>query len=298
MTQYFHDDYDSDSDYDSEYCTKKKIFMPAPIQLAPKHCDCAKCEWHGQEKPCEQKYVTMSDMRDYYEKQARVMASGVKAEALQAISKIQAFYLAALKEKEEKEKQLIIENQEIANTLAKEAASAQERQNKEKEYKKKFGVRNTGSFKKKVKKLLKKKSEVLSPIHEDVKVTVQVQDEVQDEVQDKDEVQDEVQDQVDLCDSEWIEVKKKNKPRVQINIEDTLSQNKISDIISTEIIDLKPKPTRSIMKESVKTVNLDKAKEITPNDEEVVIRVQKELAVQALEIVVKSGKNKIRVEFI
>jgi len=260
--------------------------MPAPIQLAPKHCDCAKCEWHGQEKPCEQKYVTMSDMRDYYEKQARVMASGVKAEALQAISKIQAFYLAALKEKEEKEKQLIIENQEIANTLSKEAAS------KEKVFKKKFSLRNTGSFKKKAKKLLKKKSEVLSPVHEDVKVTVQVEDELQDTVQD------EVQDQVDLCDSEWIEVKKKNKPRVQINIEDTLSQNKISDIISTEIIDLKPKPTRSIMKESVKTVNLDKAKEITPNDEEVVIRVQKELAVQALEIVVKSGKNKIRVEFI
>lgn len=155
MMQFFQDDYDSE--YDSDYCTKKKVFIPVPIQLAPKHCNCAKCEWNGQEKPCEQKYVTMSDMRAYYEKQACVMASGVKAEALQAISKIQAFYLAALKEKEEKAKQLILEHQEMVNTLSKEAASAQKRKNKEKELKKKFGLRNSGSFKKKAKKLLKKK---------------------------------------------------------------------------------------------------------------------------------------------
>jgi hypothetical protein len=69
---------------------------------------------------------------------------------------------------------------------------------------------------------------------------------------------------------------------------------------STEIIDLEPKQPRSIMKECVKPVweiKLDTVKEIT-QETEVVIRVQKELAVQALELVVKSGKNKIRVEFI
>ena len=72
---------------------------------------------------------------------------------------------------------------------------------------------------------------------------------------------------------------------------------------SIEIIDLEPKQPRSIMKECVKQpvweIKLDTVKEITQEtEEEVVIRVQKELAVQALEIVVKSGKNKIRVEFI
>jgi hypothetical protein len=65
------------------------------------------------------------------------------------------------------------------------------------------------------------------------------------------------------------------------------------------IIDIKPKQPRSIMKESVKRINVDTVKETKDNDDqEVVIRVQKELAVQALEIVVKAGKNKIRVEFI
>jgi hypothetical protein len=55
------------------------------------------------------------------------------------------------------------------------------------------------------------------------------------------------------------------------------------------------------MKEHVKPVSFDTVKEITPNlqkTEEVVIRVQKELAAQALEILVKAGKNKIKVEFI
>ena len=99
MMQDFHYDseYDSNSEYDSEYVSKKKLFTPTPLQLAPKHCNCVKCEWRGQEKPCEQRYVTIADMRSYYEKQARVISSGVKAEALQAIAKIQAFYLAALK---------------------------------------------------------------------------------------------------------------------------------------------------------------------------------------------------------
>ena len=406
MMQYSDDDYSEyNSEYDSEYSTKKKVVIPAPVQLAPKHCNCTKCDWRGQEKPCEQKYVTMSDMRAYYEKQARFIASGVKAEALQAISKIQAFYLAVLNEKDEKAKQLILEHQEIVNTLAKEASAAQERRNKEKAYKKKFGVRNTGSFKKKAKaiKLLKKKTDV--PFEEkevfssqkDVKTTLQVYEE---------------------CDSAWTEVKQTNVDQTnveqinveqinveQINVEQTnveqtnvdqtnvdqtnvdqtnVEQTNIehkhlrtrmcnsvgtgerckhgencrfahkwdelvvldchsgSDckyvqkqtegvytvvkgkycnykhpketkesicvrfgippkVNSSEIIDLKPKPPRSIMKEYVKPVSFDKVKEITPNHqktEEVVIRVQKELAVQALEILVKAGKNKIKVEFI
>ena len=392
MTQFSHDDYseynpDYDSEYDSEYKSKKKIVIPAPIQLAPKHCNCVKCDWRGQEKPCEQKYLTISDMREYYEKQARFISSGVKAEALQAISKIQTFYLAALKEKEEKAKQLILEHQEIVNTLAKEAASAQERLNKEKAYKKKFGVRNTGSFKKKVKaikllerkteELLEKKAQVLSTVQEDVKITVQVYEE---------------------CDSAWTEVKQSNVEQsnvvqsnvVQSNVEqsnveqsnveqsneDKYSRNRMCNSVGTgepckygencrfahkweqlvvldccfgsdckyvekqtegvytvvegkycnykhpketkesvcvrlgmppkvnssKIIDLEPKPPRSIMKEYVKHVSLDTVKEITSNpqktEEEVVIRVQKELAVQALEILVKAGKNKIKVEFI
>ena len=410
MMQYFDDDY---SEYNSEYKYKKKVVIPAPVQLAPKHCNCAKCEWHGQEKPCEQKYVTMSDMRLYYEKQARFIASGVKAEALQAISKIQAFYLAVLNEKDEKAKQLILEHQEIMNTLAKEASAAQERRNKEKAYKKKFGVRNTGSFKKKANKLLKKKTEVplekkeVFSSEEDVKTTLQVYEE---------------------CDSAWTEVKKTNVEQInveqinveqinveqtnveqtnveqinveqtnveQINVEQTnIEQTNIEQtnveqtnvehknsrtrmcnsvstgevckhgencrfahkwdelvvldchfgsdckyvqkqtegvytvvkgkycnykhpketkesicvrlgmppkVNSSEIIDLNPKLPRSIMKEHVKPVSFDTVKEITPNlqkTEEVVIRVQKELAAQALEILVKAGKNKIKVEFI
>jgi len=212
--QYSDDDYSEynseyNSEYDSEYKYKKKVVIPAPVQLAPKHCNCAKCEWHGQEKLCEQKYVTMSDMRLYYEKQARFIASGVKAEALQAISKIQAFYLAVLNEKDEKAKQLILEHQEIVNTLAKEASAAQERRNKEKAYKKKFGVRNTGSFKKKAKanKLLNKKTEgplekkeVFSP-EEDVKTTLHVYEE---------------------CDSAWTEKINVEKINVEkINVEQT-----------------------------------------------------------------------------
>jgi hypothetical protein len=380
MMQYSDDEnseYNSeyDSEYDSEYKYKKKIVTPAPVQLAPKHCNCAKCDWRGQEKPCEQKYVTMSDMRLYYEKQARFIASGVKAEALQAISKIQAFYLAVLNEKDEKAKQLILEHQEIMNTLAKEASAAQERRNKEKAYKKKFGVRNTGSFKKKAKtiKLLKKKTDVpleekeVSSSQEDLETTLQVYEE---------------------CDSAWTEVKKTNVEQInveqtnveqtnveQINVEHKNARTRMCNSVctsepckhsencrfahtwdelivldchfgsdckyvqkqtegvytvvkgkycnykhpketkesicvrfgmppkvnSSEIIDLKPKLPRSIMKEHVKPVSFDTVKEITPNlqkTEEVVIRVQKELAVQALEILVKSGKNKIKVEFI
>ena len=238
--------------------------------------------------------------------------------------------------------------------------------------KKKFGVRNTGSFKKKMKKLLNKKedislpekSKVLSTVHEDVK-TIQVQEQ-------------------DPCDSEWTEVKKKNKQRVQTN-ED--KRNRMCNSISTgepckhgenccfahnwdelvvsecrfgseckhvkkqsegvytvvegkyckykhpketndsvcvrfgmpvqdapkvnivPVININPKQPRSIMKESVKHINLDSVKEtihvpviyqVTKDndDQEVVIRVQKELAVQAIELVVKAGKNKIRVELI
>jgi len=403
MMQYSDDDYSEyNSEYNSEYKYKKKVVTPAPVQLAPKHCNCAKCEWHGQEKPCEQKYITMSDMRLYYEKQARFIASGVKAEALQAISKIQAFYLAVLNEKDEKAKQLILEHQEIVNTLAKEASAAQERRNKEKVYKKKFGVRNTGSFKKKANKLLKKKTEVplekkeVFSSEEDVKTTLQVYEE---------------------CDSAWAEVKKTNVEQInveqinveqinveqinveqinveqinveqinveqinveqinveQINVEHKNSRTRMCNSVSTgevckhgencrfahkwdelvvldchfgsdckyvqkqtegvytvvkgkycnykhpketkesicvrlgmppkvnssEIIDLNPKLPRSIMKEHVKSVSFDTVKEITQEteEEEVVIRVQKELAVQALEILVKSGKNKIKVEFI
>jgi hypothetical protein len=403
MMQYSDDDYSEyNSEYNSEYKYKKKVVTPAPVQLAPKHCNCAKCEWHGQEKPCEQKYITMSDMRLYYEKQARFIASGVKAEALQAISKIQAFYLAVLNEKDEKAKQLILEHQEIVNTLAKEASAAQERRNKEKVYKKKFGVRNTGSFKKKANKLLKKKTEVplekkeVFSSEEDVKTTLQVYEE---------------------CDSAWTEVKKTNVEQTnveqtnveqinveqinveqinveqinveqinveqinveqinveQINVEHKNSRTRMCNSVSTgevckhgencrfahkwdelvvldchfgsdckyvqkqtegvytvvkgkycnykhpketkesicvrlgmppkvnssEIIDLNPKLPRSIMKEHVKSVSFDTVKEITQEteEEEVVIRVQKELAVQALEILVKSGKNKIKVEFI
>ena len=366
MMQDFHDDsdvdyyseyeYDSNSEYDSGYGFKKKLFIPTPLQLAPKHCNCVKCEWRGQEKLCEQKYVTIADMRAYYEKQARVIASGVKAEAIEAIAKIQAFYLAALKEKEEKAKQLILEHQEIVNTLAKEAASTEERRNKEKEFKKKFGVRNTGSFKKKAKKLLKRETsvslEVISTVHEVVKTPLQVCEE---------------------CDSEWTEVqkKKKNKPHDEKKrVVDRMCNSVITGepcehgenccfvhnwdelvlsecrfgsdckhvkkqsegvytlvegkyckykhpketkesvcvrfgmppkVIITEIIDLKPRPPRSIMKEAVKFVRLDTVKTITLNpqvSEEVVIRVQKELAVQAIEFAVKAGKNNIRVELV
>ena len=361
MQQYSGDNYSEyNPEYDSEYKYKKKVVIPAPIQLAPKHCNCVKCKWRGEEKPCEQKYITTSDMRAYYEKQARFIASGVKNEAIQAISKIQAFYLATLKEKDEKTKQLILEHQERMNTLAKEATSAQEHRNKEKTYKKKFGVRNTGSFKKKAKaiKLLKKKTDVpldkkeVSSSQEDVKTTLQVYED---------------------CDSARADVEQTNVEQTnveQTNVKDKHSRTRMCNSVGThepckhnenclfahkweelvvldcrfgseckyvekhtegvytavkgkycnykhpketkesvrvrlsippsEIIDLKPKPPRSIMKEYVKSVD-HTVKEITPilqKTEEVVIRVQKELAVQALEILVKAGHNKIKLEFI
>lgn len=351
-------EYDSNSEYDLGYGSKKKLFIPTPLQLAPKHCNCVKCEWRGQEKLCEQKYITIADMRAYYEKQARVIASGVQADALKAIAKIQAFYLAVLKEKEEKAKQLILEHQKIVNTLAKEASAMQERRNKEKALKKKFGPCNTGSFKKKAKKLLKRETDVslqvLSSVHEDVKTPLQLHE---------------------ACESEWTEVKKKNKQHVEEKrVLDRMCNSVITGepcehgenccfvhnwdelVVSecrfgsdckhvkkqsegvytlvegkyckykhpketkesvcvrfgmpvcdapkvniTEIIDLKPRPPRSIMKEAVKLVRLDTVKTITLNPqvyEEVVIRVQKELSVQAIEFAVKAGKNNIRVELI
>jgi hypothetical protein len=384
MMQYSEDDYSEyNSEYDSENKYKKKVIIPAPIQLAPKHCNCVKCKWRGQQKPCEQKYITVSDMRAYYEKQASFIASGVKAEAIQAISKIQAFYLAALKEKEEKAKQLILEHQERLNTLAKEDASLQDRRNKEKEYKKKFGVRNTGSFKKKAKtiKLLKRKTdvpidkkEVFSSVHEDVNTKVEECDSAWTEVEQTNVEQTNVeQTNVEQTNVEQTNVDQTNVE--QTNVKDKHSRTRMCNSVVTcetckygencrfahksdelilmdcpfgsdckyvekktegvftvvkgkycnykhpketkesvcvrfgippnvntsEIIDLKPKTPRSIMKEYVKPVSIDKMKEITPipqKNEEVVIRVQKELALQALEILVKAGKNKIKVEFI
>ena len=338
MMQDFHDlDVDYDSDYDSDCCSKKrKLSVPTPVQLAPKHCNCVKCEWRGHEKPCEQKYITFADMREYYEKQARVTASGVKAETLDAISKIQTFYLAAIKEKDDQVKQLILEHQEIVNTFSNESLLTQERLDKEKALKKKFGLCKTGSFKKKAKalKLLKSRQDVFLKdklkVHEDVKTTLQVHD---------------------LCNSEWTEVKKKNKPRVQNDVDpvgtgkvceqsnncqnwdelvvsDCIFDSECKDVIrqsdkiytvvegkyqtetkesvcarkSPKVNIMTPKQVRSILKESVKNVweRTDTSSQVMEdtNEEEVVIRVQKELAVQAIELMVKAGKNKIKVELI
>ena len=364
MQQSFHDDLDIDSGNSSR--SKKKLFIPTPVQLAPKHCNCDKCVWHGHKKPCEQKYVTMADMQAFYKKQSRIAS----AETIQTIARIQAFYSSIIKAKDE---QLLFQHNEIMNLLPKETFSTRAR--REKTMKKKLGICKTGSFKKKEKNkkivsptpplspiplLSPPHTPLISPLPPLSPLPPQVETSV-------------------ASDSEWTEVKKKNKPRVQMDIEYKFVRNNfvrnkmcksvatnnpcehgencrfahnydelvLSDcIFGTECkhvkrqsegvylllegkycnhkhpgetkasicarfgipicdapkeevpIDIKPKQLRSIVKESVKAIVSTPMPTEDDNDEEVVIRVQKELAVQALEFVVKAGKNNIRVELI
>jgi len=381
MQQSLYDDLDIDSGNYSRL--KKKLFIPTPVQLAPKHCNCDKCVWHGHKKPCEQKYVTMADMQAFYKKQSRITS----AETIQTISRIQAFYSSIIKAKDE---QLLFQHNEIMNLLPKETVSTRARREK-----KKLGICKTGSFKKKEKnKKIVSHTPPISPIHPQTPLPppfspILLLSPPHTPLISPPQVETSV-----ASDSEWTEVKKKNKPRVQMDIEynfvsnnfvsnNFVSNNFVSNnfvrnkmcksvatnnpcshgekcrfahnydelvlsdcIFGTECkhvkrqsegvylllegkycnhkhpgetkvsvcarfgipicdapkeevpIDIKPKQLRSIVKESVKAIVSTTMPTEDDNDREVVIRVQKELAVQALEFVVKSGKNNIRVELV
>ena len=99
MKQSFYDDSEYNPEYNTEYdlqIKKRSFYTPRPMQLARKHCNCVKCEWRGQEKQCEQKYVTFSEMKAFYKEQIQNTFSRIKAEEI----------------KESKQKQEIVSNLE------------------------------------------------------------------------------------------------------------------------------------------------------------------------------------------
>lgn len=134
MSCYEQDVYDSSSEDDNADMMKRKrnIVAPKPLQLAPRRCNCSKCVWNGEYKTCEQKFVTMNDMRNYYDEQVRLQNNNAKTETMDAMAKMQANFVLLIKENEEQAKKVLLQNHQFMFLLPKESTAARERREVEK----------------------------------------------------------------------------------------------------------------------------------------------------------------------
>jgi len=148
-----------DSDYDSEYDSDdkrstRKHYVLGPMQLAPKKCSCVRCNWNGEEKECEQKWVTLNQMREHFNDQMKLKCSELQVETSTSIAKMQAEHSAALKALEEQSILVLSEHIAFMATLPKESKAGRERREAEKKkaHQEKMSrqVRKGGGFKKRV----------------------------------------------------------------------------------------------------------------------------------------------------
>ena len=148
-------DSDYDSEYDSDECSmnqKRKVL--GPVQLASKKCSCIRCNWKGEDRECEQKWITFNQMQAHYDEQLKLKCSELQVETSASIAKMQAEHTAALKVLDEQS--LLVLSQHIAfmATLPNESKAGRERREAEKKkaHQEKMSrqVRKGGGFKKRV----------------------------------------------------------------------------------------------------------------------------------------------------
>ena len=143
-----------DSGEDSSSLNRMRIVILGPVQLAPKHCDCSRCKWRGDEKPCVQKYVTMNEMNKHYKDRLVSETLDLEAQTLAIIGHMQSDFRAAMKVKDEEAILLLSQHNTFMASLPKESRAGKERrlQQKQKDLLEKFSsrsVRKVG-FKKRV----------------------------------------------------------------------------------------------------------------------------------------------------
>ena len=143
-----------DSGEDSSSLNRMRIVILGPVQLAPKHCDCSRCKWRGDEKPCVQKYVTMNEMNKHYKDRLVRETLDLEAQTLAIIGHMQSDFRAAMKVKDEEAMLLLSQHNTFMDSLPKESRAGKERrlQQKQKDLLEKLSsrsVRKVG-FKKRV----------------------------------------------------------------------------------------------------------------------------------------------------
>ena len=148
--------------YDPEYdsgevnssLNRRRIVILGPVQLAPKHCDCSRCEWHGDEKPCVQKYVTLKEMKKHYNDRLVSKTFDLKAQTLATIGQMQSDFRAAMKLKDEQAALLRSQHNAFMARLPKESRAGKERrlQQKQKDFLEKLSNRpvQKAGFKKRI----------------------------------------------------------------------------------------------------------------------------------------------------
>jgi hypothetical protein len=122
-------DYVGDTDL---FFTRKQLCAPAPVQLAPKHCDCFNCNWNGKNKLCEQKYLTVTDMQNYFAEQVRIQRKNAETETTEAMSKMQTSFIEMMKKSDENTKNLLSQHYEFMRRLPKESSAVRARKEIEK----------------------------------------------------------------------------------------------------------------------------------------------------------------------
>jgi len=70
-----------------ERSTKRNQNPLGPVQLAAKKCKCHHCQWNGEVKECEQKWITMNQMKAHYDKKSREPAPKKVSEPLSSVEK-------------------------------------------------------------------------------------------------------------------------------------------------------------------------------------------------------------------
>jgi len=148
--------------YDPEYdsgeadssLSRMRIVILGPVQLAPKHCNCSRCEWHGDEKPCVQKYVTMNEMKKHYTDVLASKTLDLEAQTLTTIGQMQSDFRAAMKIKDEQAVLLRSQDNAFMARLPKESRAGKERrlQQKQKDFLEKLSNRpvQKAGFKKRI----------------------------------------------------------------------------------------------------------------------------------------------------
>ena len=155
---YEHDCDQYDPEYDSgeadSSLNRMRIVILGPVQLAPKHCDCSRCEWHGDEKPCVQKYLTLNEMNKHYNDSLVSKTLDLKAQTLATIGQMQSDFRAEMKLKDEQAVLLRSQDNAFMARLPKESKAGKERrlQQKQKDLLEKLSNRPVRkvSFKKRI----------------------------------------------------------------------------------------------------------------------------------------------------
>jgi hypothetical protein len=106
---------------------RKRIVILGPVQLAPKHCNCSRCEWHGDEKPCVQKYVTMHQMNKHYNDCMVSKTLDLKTQTRATIGQMQSEFREAMKVKDEQAALLLSQDNAFMARLPKESRAGKER---------------------------------------------------------------------------------------------------------------------------------------------------------------------------